>query len=195
MDDRPLYRNVLLSIGKPSAEPLSRFLSEGRYKAEFVLEDGLSILGEIGDPAAVDVIINIIQKTFTEFAIGRAPRARHIVNAAVNALIKIGDPRGCERLLHLIELDSKIPTDSDSVNSVIKLMGRLRVSNAVEMLLDQLHYSQESGGGGLRHKTLICALGDMGDARAIPLLKLDLETPSLREDAQKAIEQITSARP
>ena len=128
------------------------------YEAGLVRAACVRALGQIGDPQAVDALVEAIRTTSPQAAVFRA--------AAVEALGKIGDRRGVDPLL-----ESLSDTDTDWVASVlaIKALAKIGDARALGRLLE-LAFTDE---GDVRKaaEEAVLAFGPTAVARLIPLVK------------------------
>lgn len=129
-------------------EPLLAALSDTNMT---VREQAAAALGAIGDRRAVEPLL-----------VALASKDDEVLAAVATALGALGDARAGEPLLALLTVASP---DTFSKKSIITALGQLKMSDAVTPLIVLCKATDES----------IClvavkALGEIGDARAIPVL-------------------------
>ncbi len=156
----------------------------GYRKCSLVQEAAARVLGEIGDPRAVEPLISALKD-----------KVWVVRGLAAEALGKLGDSRAVEPLINALKDE-----DLDVRGAAAEALGKLGDSRAVEPLISALkdkesyvliEYGEE------RRKTNVCravvhALGKLRDPRAVdPLIKtLKNKDSFLREEAAKALSKL-----
>jgi HEAT repeat protein len=172
-------RSALVSLGPPAVEPLLAFIADGfsHDDADNCLEEegAIQVLGDIGDPRAVELLLKLL---------GRIDRADNW-DTAVEALGHIGDPRAVEPLIAVLaDPHHPWPDDFDYENetrqAAAEALGWLGDARALAPLIAALEHDE------LR-SSAVKALGLLGDARAVEPLTEVLETGAPHEARQAAI--------
>jgi HEAT repeat protein len=166
--------DVLASVGKPAVKSLVAGL---KGRDPFVRRQSAQALGEIGDPRAVEPLIDLLSDP-------DALIRRH----AVKALGKIEDPRAVTPI-------ARVLSDSEEEwhvkGSAAEALGRMKDPNAIEPLaraLMDLHWNVRSQSAK--------ALGSIGDRRAVEPLILALkdQDAAVRGYAAEALGKIRDER-
>ncbi len=187
--------DACIEIGEPAVKPIIERMQIAFRRPEWRswLTGGARALGEIGNPRAVDILIEALSVPFPTRA------------AAADALGKINDPRAVEPLVEALALSNYQESAAAlDLKAIVLALGRIGDQRAVEPLIAAL----DTLGFPVR-EIVAQALGMLGDPRAIePLIaalshpredKRSLElaswgmgaTTPLRRAAAKALKEIT----
>ena len=150
---------------RPLIEALLRDYDD---KSEYVNEAAAMSLGQIGDPAAIDALIQALEFDTP------------IAEAAVCALGEIADPKAVIPLNAVVHQNRH----EELTKYAIGALGILRDRRSVEVLIESLGYEN--------HRARICAVGALaaiGDKRAIPPMVrlLDEDAGVVRIAAARAL--------
>jgi HEAT repeat protein len=152
---RPAHE-ALRSFGIEAVPALCAALDNENW---YVVLAACTLLGEIGDPRAVDPVIRIMEH----------PRLE-IRRKAINTLGELGGSRAADVLLDALQ-------KNDVRMTAVSALGRIGEQRAVEPLLGYLHHETS----GVRRAAIV-ALGDLRAKDAVgPLIRL-MEEPEWRKD-------------
>lgn len=198
-------------IGPPAVEPLMGALN-GRVSYE-VRATAARMLGEIGDPRAVEALIPVLDShdasggaAFNSLVKIGAPAVDLLIaelgerdsNARVQVarvLGEIGDPRAAEPLISALEeQDTRVPilsagrrADTGLHIAAAEALWKIGDPRAVESLISAL---QDQDQAEDVRSAAAMALGKVGDARAVEPLERALQDQHLRWQAAQALDDI-----
>jgi len=173
-DVRQAAVKALVKIGTPVIEPLIAYYAEN--------ETTLDVLEKIGAPAVVPLIA-VLKDGYCDMR-----------QAAAKALGNIRDTRAVEPLIVALKDES----DRYVSLAAAEALGKIGDARAVQSLIAKLAELGFSIGGQSHweksaRKTLVTALGQTGDLRALSALETSLrndESPGVRDRARRSIEWI-----
>jgi HEAT repeat protein len=166
----------LEAIGKPAVPLLIKAIE---HRNEYIRRRAIEALGRIGDPSAIDPLIQAMReqkdRNITVRALGEIgdPRAvepiiqmgnTHWNGATVaQALAKIGDPRAVPYLIKMLKHDGW-SARKNAVIALSKIEDRRAILPLIEILDDESRWVRQS---------VAIALGELGDKRAVkPLIEV-----------------------
>lgn len=175
--DRPTRAHLLLALQAIYARETDlqgRILTAMEHGTSGVRQIGALVLRAIGDAQAVPVLLHVLDQ-------------EHDAEVQDNLLLTlgtIGDARAVEPVLLFL----------GHPNAVLRIraagaLGHLGDRSAVEPLLEALAQPDNQ----FVRRTIVCALGALRDARAIPALLAELNNPTTRAIAVRAIGQLGAA--
>lgn len=185
--DYPVRQKAAKALGLvgDSRAVLSLLKILDRWKHDDIMQsDIIRALGEIGDPSAVDALVDALH--FSKYDFVRA--------AAAVALGKIGDKRAVESLIHALthtSINSEAVAEAESIKAYTDVFGHPLPGRSIESIQVDIM------GKVLIRQKVAEALGKIGDPRAIGALKKALEdktpvqgVPVVYEAAKEALERI-----
>lgn len=165
-------REVLKRIATPSVvELLIRALDDNSSR---IRKNAIQYLGEIGDPKAVERLIDVLKED-------KRQRYDDCQVPAATALVKIGDARAIEPFVEaLVGHDSDL---SKCVHRALVNFGKPAVRSLIQVLKDNKYEG--------RHGVVAETLGEIGDSRAVePLIETLKEGNYLDFEGREAVEAI-----
>lgn len=200
--DRSRDNNVKLwsmrALGMLKAEEAVEPLIEVALKHEnkFMRKNAVIALGSIGNPKAIDALIEMM---FVEF------QGVSFYREASYALFEIG-PEAVEPLLKTLAMENEAVNaifeksggakESAVVAKCAVVLGDLHDARAVEPLIEAYGKALEKN-DAIAIRELAFALGALDDNRAVPALMKNMSTPdaSLRERVMESLNKIGDRRP
>ena len=152
-------------------------------------QEAAKALGEIGDPAAVDALVNAIDFEAGTSSDPKDKMANRANEAIASALGELGDPKAVPKLLELMDRSR----DNYVVLKSIRALGDIGDPSAVEALSEvALEHSNK-----FMRKNAVIALGDIGDPAAtdtlIQMMFIEYQGVSFYREASFALFQIGPA--
>lgn len=186
LDDLGFYDNEFTEF-PPELSGIKRFKVEGKteplvesldvFEANFLREEVIEALGRIGDPDAVDRLLDEVDDADMRLD-------------AIEALARIGSPKASEKLQELLDPEANVP---DNVRAkAADALGEIGDEGATETLVESLELESVR----LR-EAASDALGKIGDEDAVEGLERLLEEEtheSVRVSAAKSLSEIGNDR-
>jgi HEAT repeat protein len=163
----------LVEVGPPAVEPLMRLL-----KGESGAEEAAKALGMIGDPRAVEPLIELVEGKYEQYY--ESPGYHDLVRIfAVKALDQIGDGRAEEPLISAL---TRSENNAFIRENAAGALGRLKARRALDPLVRALNDREASV-----QRVAAKALAAIGDRRALEALVAKARNPRTDPETREAV--------